>query len=202
MEVNFALVAGRSDDWSRGPSIIQLYGPRTGETATGSALTEGAKAATESPAVQELATTGAIRNAIARRFQALIDASRDERFEDGMDSNLSVGMRVLFRNHGQDFAHVLEEQLKKDRMLSQRVLVAILHALGSIEDSATKDWRFATLVSFLHAKAPNVRDAAAVGLAYLDDRRAIPYIEQAIERETSKTFQEDLRAVVEQLASA
>jgi hypothetical protein len=117
-----------------------------------------------------------------------------------MDSNFSVGLRVLFREHPTDFARVLEQRLKL-RDISPRVLVELAYTLGQIRDNATTEWRLATLVDFMNSPAPSVKDAGAVGLAYLDDKRAVPYLREAIEREPTASFREDLRAVMEQLTA-
>jgi len=155
-------------------------------------------AATASETVSEVTSARVLDRALVRHLHALLAVARDERFKDGMDSNLSVGLRVLFRNYSADFAHVLDERLKK-RDIGARILVEILHALGGIEDDATRGWRLATLVDFLKSASPLVRDAAAVGLSYLDDKKAAPYLRDAIEREPSKALREDLRVILEQL---
>lgn len=155
------------------------------------------EATTDSPAIIELTSAAIERRAMARTFDALIEGARDEHFEDGMDSNLSIGIRVLFRNYGESFAGVLDKRLKQSG-ISVRILTEILHTLGNIEDDATTDWRFATLVDFLRSPLPLTRDAAAVGLSYLDDKRAVPYLHEAIRREANEGFREDLRAIVDQ----
>lgn len=157
-------------------------------------------AATVSEMTSRLTTTGVLHRALERSLAALLEGARDERFQDGMDSNLGVGLRVLFRNYATDFVPVLDEQLER-RDISARILAEVFYTLGQINDETTKGWRFATLVRFLKSPSPNVRDAAATGLAYLDDKSAVPYLREAIERESSESFREDLRAVVEQLSA-
>lgn len=158
------------------------------------------EAATTASDVTFEVTTSATDRAITRALSSLLAVAREERFEDGVDSNLSVGLRVLFRNHSTEFVRVLEDQLDK-RAPSVRILTEVLHTLGDIEDYATRDWRFATLVRFLRSSSPLIRDAAAIGLSYLDDKRAAPFLRAAIERESSKEFREDLRAITEQLGT-
>lgn len=155
---------------------------------------------TASERIPEVTSTSLLNRALARQLSVLLEVAIEERFEDGMDSNLSVGLRVLFRDYTVDFLPVLEERLKKHD-ISSRTLAEIFYTLGQIGGEETKDWRLATLVDFLRSPSPSVRDAAAVGLAYLDDKRATPYLREAIERETSATLREDLRAVMEQLGS-
>jgi hypothetical protein len=137
---------------------------------------------------------------LSRTLDTLIDSAREERFEDGMDSNFSVGLRVFFRDYSVEFARVLERRLRQGG-ISPRVLVELAYTLGQIRDDATVEWRLATLVDFLKSPTPSVKDAGAVGLAYLDDKRAVPYLREAMEREAVASFREDLRAVVEQLTA-
>ncbi len=153
---------------------------------------------TVSPAVVERTISDLHARAITRTLNVLVEGARDEYFEDGVESNLSAGLRILFRNYAESFARILDERLKKSD-IGPWILTAVLHTIGNIDDDATRDWRLATLVGHLKAPSPLIRDAAAVGLSYLDDKRAIPYLREAIARETNKDFQEDLSSVVEQL---
>jgi len=155
---------------------------------------------TVSETISAVTTTQVLDRAIAQNIESLLTIARDEHFEDGMNSNLSVGLQVLFRNFSAEFARVLGERLTKGG-ISARILAEMFYALGQIEDDNTKDWRMATLVDFLKSPSPVVRDAAAVGLAYLDDKRAAPYLREAMDRESSETLKEDIRAVVEQLTA-
>lgn len=166
------------------PPFGVLWASGSPDTATGSRV------------VSEL--TDIQTRVFVRTLDALIENAKDEHFEDGMYSNLGMGIRVMFRSYAETATGILEERLKKPD-IRPRILGEVLHTLGSLEDDATRDWRFATLVGFLKASSPLVRDAAAVGLSYLDDRRAVPYLREAIDRESNEAFREDLRAVVEQL---
>lgn len=190
----FALVFDGQRD-----SLTELLGVRMSSAANEATIGPPAdrEATTDSPAIIELTSTAVERRAITRTLDALVERARDENFEDGMDSNLSIGIRVLFRNYGESFAGVLDERLKQSD-ISARILTEILHTLGNIEDDATRDWRFARLVDFLRSPLTLARDAAAVGLSYLDDKGAVPYLHEAIRRETNEAFREDLRAIVDQ----
>jgi len=168
------------------------------EQGANAALADLEPAATASDVTSELVTTDVMHRSIARVLGVLLNGAREEHFEDGMDSNLSMGLRGLCRNYGADFASVLEERLKRQDV-GARILTEILHTLGDIEDDATRDWRLATLADFLKSSSPLVRDAAAVGLSYLDDKKAAPYLREAIERESSKALRDDLRVILEQL---
>lgn len=155
-------------------------------------------AATNSPVISAL--TDIQSRVIARTLDALIENAKDEHFEDGMYSNLGMGLRVMFRRYSETASEILEERLNKSD-IRPRILAEVLHTLGNLEDDATKDRRLATLVGFLKSSSPLIRDAAAVGLSYLDDKRAVPYLSEATERESNEVFREDLRAIIEQLGN-
>ena len=154
---------------------------------------------TDSTVIAELTSIGMESRVARRTLDALIEGGKEERFEDGMDSNLSLGLRVLFDHYGTHFANILETRLS-DPNIPARVLAEILHTVGSIDHGATGDQRLATLIRFLKAQSPLVRDAAAVGLSYLHDKRAISYLREAIEREPNNGLREDLRAIVEEMS--
>jgi len=164
------------------------------------AMRDHVSATTVSETVAAVTTTNVRERFLARQLEMLIRMARDERFEDGMDSNFSVGLRVLFRDHSIAFAHALDDRFKRAG-IRPRVLAELAYTLGRIRDDATSDWRLAVLVDFLNSSTPSVRDAGAVGLAYLDDKRAVKYLREAIGREPVGSFREDLCAVLEQVAA-
>lgn len=202
-EVVYALVSPMEQQWPSAPP--SLYGatwpqPELEQELTRHRYIPEPGATSNSAVVEELTTSGVVTRAISRALDALLERSLGEHFEDGIDSDLSVGIRLLVRNYGDEFPKVFDSRMK-EREISSKIIAEILHTLGSIVDSVTKDWRFATLVESLKSRSPSVRDAAAVGLAYLDDIRAAPFLHEAIERETSQSFKDDLRSILEQLGA-
>ena len=191
-----------STEWTEGGEVDYLF-PSNMNRLVGSGqlvdMLSGSGdpgAATDSPVVSEL--TDIQNRVILRTLDIILENAKDEYFEDGMYSNLGMGLRVMFRNYGETVAGILEERLKKPD-IRPRILGEVLHTLGSLEDDATRDWRLATLAGFLKSSSPLIRDAAAVGLSYLDDKRAAPYLREAIDRESNEVFREDLKVIIEQL---
>jgi hypothetical protein len=71
--------------------------------------------------------------------------------------------------------------------------------LGDSDIELSKDERLAILLLCLDLPFPMIRDAVGIGLASLDDHRAIPHLEKQIELEPIKELKEDLLSVVNQL---
>ena len=135
---------------------------------------------------------------ITHAVRALLDVAKEERFQDGMESNLSLGLATLIARYPRETMAILNEILWSLN-ISNFILAEILQFLGRIESATTKEARFSILISYLRAKSPIVRDAAGAGLACMNDRRAVPYLEKAIETEPVPTLREDMAAVVDQL---
>jgi len=65
--------------------------------------------------------------------------------------------------------------------------------------SLPKEGRFVLLISHLWHKSAIVRDAASVGLSFMNDQRAITQLRMAIESETVPSLREDMECVADQL---
>jgi hypothetical protein len=77
-----------------------------------------------------------------------------------------------------------------------------LRKFGLIENETTTGERFQTLIALLNHRSAVVRDGAMIGLAYLDDPRAIGAIEEAIRIEPLPVLRREMEAIREQLAHA
>lgn len=136
---------------------------------------------------------------VAAGIERLLAVARDETFQDGLESNLSVGLMALLRRFPTETMAVVSELIVA-RSVSNPIICELLYTLGRAESPTTTDNRFALLVALLRDKLPLIRDAAGTALAYMDDARAIPYLKKAIDSETVVPLRLDLQAVVDQLA--
>jgi hypothetical protein len=139
-----------------------------------------------------------INEKISKGILNLLVLATEERFQDGMESNLSLGLTALITRYPEQAMTQLTAGLGSIRIASF-VLAEILQLFGRIESAETKERRFGLLTSFLRHKSPLVRDAAATGLAYMNEKRAVSFLEEAISKEPVPSLREDLRAVVDQL---
>jgi len=135
---------------------------------------------------------------ITQAIRTLVEVAKEERFQDGLESNLSLGLTTLIERYPSETIAILNEILRS-LGISYFIHAEILQLLGRIESAATKEGRFSLLISYLRAKSPIVRDAAGTALACMNDQRAISYLQRAIETEPVPTLREDMAAVVDQL---
>jgi hypothetical protein len=119
-------------------------------------------------------------------------------FEGGVNNAFSDGIEHVVRKYGNEGV----EELRKVFCSTQNISCVgeALRKFGLIENETTMDERFRTLVALLKHWSPVVRDAATIGLAYLDDPRAIAPIEEAIQTERVPVLRREMEAAREQLA--
>lgn len=129
---------------------------------------------------------------------ALAEAADHEGFEDGMRSAFARNMRLLIMKHGTEALKAFQE-LATSRMLNAEVIAEGLRLSGRLEDHETRSYRFWLLTSFLEHRSSLVRDAASLALADMDDPRAMPFLQDAIEREPNPSLKEDLKMLVDDL---
>jgi hypothetical protein len=90
--------------------------------------------------------------------------------------------------------------LAKD--IDEEVASEALRWLGRMEDTKSYSKRLWLLERGLASPSPIIRDGAALGLASLDDRHAIPYLRLAVEREELDELRFNLGQVLDQLEDA
>ena len=131
-------------------------------------------------------------------FKRLVHDSVDEVFVDGMESALSKGINVAVETFGESAVTAIEKLLGTDGA-NVEVVGEILRQLGSIEDPWTHYRRLSILTDNLKSTDPRIRDAAAIGIAALDDPAATDAIRGALDQESSLQLQGNLRLVLDQL---
>jgi hypothetical protein len=150
-------------------------------------------------AVSAVSATVPARNPSAEaRFKAAFRKGREERFEDGMESDFSNELESLVRTYGPNSKQILA-RLLEDRSISDRVWGEAMRCLGRLEDPGSHGERLWVLEKGLSSDSEFIRDGAALGLASLDDLSAIPYLERAIESEALGALRSDMQEVLSQL---
>jgi hypothetical protein len=145
-----------------------------------------------------VAIASIVKRKINDGINRLLIIAEDENFQDGVESNLSLGLAALVTRFPNETLNAIKGVLVS-RKVSLSVHTEILGLMGRIENDATKDERLSILVLNLMDKSPLVRDGAAIGLAYLNDRRAVAHLQKAVGTESIATLREDLQSVIEQL---
>jgi HEAT repeat protein len=132
--------------------------------------------------------------------ERLFQGARDEYFEDGMENSLSHGLAALVETYGD--TGELKVELTYWILLGKAtpyVVSEALRCLGRITHAPSNRYRRWLLERCLESPSAIIRDAAGLGLAYLDDPQSIPALAEAVKRETDDELRDDLRQVLEQL---
>ena len=128
----------------------------------------------------------------------LCSITYDEPFEAGMESRLSRDLQRLCMYDPNAVLQSLRTRLM-DNSTSPSVSAEILQWASRQEATAIRTLVVDLLSAGLHHPSSLVRDAAASGLAYLDEDAAIIYLRQALEREGTPELREDLEDLIHSL---
>jgi hypothetical protein len=151
----------------------------------------------------ELVTTGTVREAqstsdIEGKVTLLYEAAKEEIFEDGMESNFTRGLSTLVEGHGAD-AIVVLARLTKSGNRNDEIAAETLRWAGRLDDPSSYEARLSLLERSLGDDSARVRDAAAVALASMDDKHALPALRAAIAREKYAELRDDMEQILAQL---
>jgi hypothetical protein len=133
-------------------------------------------------------------------IKALFREAKKFSFEDGMETEFSKELARLVRRHGKAAIEVVTALIVNENIDAEMAAEA-LRWLGRMDHPPSYRDRLWLLERSLFCSSAQVRDGAALGLASLDDPHAIPYLQQAIEREKCVELRQDLEQVLEQLES-
>ena len=135
---------------------------------------------------------------LSNRLANVFYNARDEVFESGMSSRFSKELHRIILEYGV----VAIEQLC-DMILSGNASMDVadeaLRQLGCIDDAKTHDARLLLLEIALKSDNLSIRNAAAVGMDYLEDPKVIPSLKRAAQREQPGWFRQYLNDVIAQL---
>jgi hypothetical protein len=146
------------------------------------------------------ASGGAIwdTHGLGNAILSLFETARDEIFEDGMESEFSKRLDALVQEHEGEaisaLAYVIENQT-----VNEEVVAEALRWMGRLEHPSSYEARLKLLEHSLRSGSARVRDAGTLGLASMDDPHAIPFLRQAIRKETYPELREDMQQVLSQL---
>jgi hypothetical protein len=135
---------------------------------------------------------------VEQELRRLFAAACDEIFEDGMESVFSRGLVSLIKKYGNAAVETVTNFIAGE-VVNPEVASEALRWLGHIDDPFTYRNRLLLLERSLWHSSARVRDGAILGLASLDDPSAIPYLEEAIEREQIQELRRYMIQVLDQL---
>lgn len=152
----------------------------------------------ETASVSRAVESASARESVRRAIDRLFVIAESENFEDGMESNLTIGLATVLRQYPRLAFGILKGELSV-RRISRRVLTEVLHFLGRFKGRGIADEQYSVVSAYLHHGSPVIRDAAAVGLSYMRDKRAIPVLEKAIANEKADSLRRDMEVVLAEL---
>ena len=135
---------------------------------------------------------------LIQEFSRYINAARNERFEDGMESRFSQRVRKSILNGGSNAVSTWIEALTL-RANAYETTEEFLRIIGDMRDEQSHEKRTKALTEMLQHRDPAVRDSAGLGLAALEDPSVLPALNEAIATETMEWVRKGLQQVTEQL---
>jgi hypothetical protein len=135
-----------------------------------------------------------------RKFLSLFRAAKELTFEDGVHTEFSRHLLAMVQDYGSQAIAVLEDLIFANQVGIEETSEA-LRWLGQLEDATTHSRRLKLLGLSLSDSSARIRDGAILGLSFMDDPDAIPYIRAAICHETVGPLREDMKQVLAQLES-
>lgn len=135
---------------------------------------------------------------IEEHLDYLCSIAYDEPFEVGIESQFSRDLQRLCMYNPSAVLQSLRTRLM-DNSTNSSVSAEILQWASRQEAATIRTLVVNLLSAGLHHPSSLVRDAAASGLAYLDEDSAIAYLRQAFEREGIPELRDDLEDLIHSL---
>lgn len=179
------------------PEVELTRGTSTGTSAHPSIhlpLDQSAASSTADNIEQELLC----ESELARRFALFVCDAENERFEDGMGSEFANRVRESIVNYGPVAVAAWERVLWRMENANETG-EELLRQLGLIEHHPSHARRLRVLKDSLKSPDSRIRDAASLGLSFLDDTSALLALQSAYGRETEGWLKENLKLVIDQL---
>ena len=131
------------------------------------------------------------KDMLVYELHEIFNTARDEIFEDGMDSAFSVKLNRIICTHGVPAIEALERIMCMDS-INAAVTEEALRQVGNLDDEGTHNRRLSLLVHALESRDPGIRDAASIGIEFMNDPTAIKSIQKAIDGEKYEHIQQNL----------
>jgi len=133
-------------------------------------------------------------------IKQLFELAIDEEFEDGFQSLFSRTLVSFVEKYGNEAIKSLTPIFINEQINSE-ILAEALRWIGRTEHLPTYLDRLQLLEQCLFCSSPYIRDGAALGIASMNDQRAIPSLRLAIRKESIAELREDMKQVLYQLES-
>lgn len=139
-----------------------------------------------------------ILNSTENRVRSLLLCSYFEAFDVQASYNLTDAFTELIKQDGKTIINALST-LINEKLLRDDLICEALVSIGRLLDANTEGDRFNLLVSSLDHPAPIVRDGAIMGLAFMDNKKAIPYLRKASAKESLQTLRGNIEVAIKDI---
>ncbi len=143
-------------------------------------------------------TTQVVPQFIEATILNLLDNAKAETFEYGIESEFAKKIDLWIYKYGDMVIEVLQRLVFQDDADTD-VGCEALRVIGRAEHETSHISRLKLLQRGIFSSVPQIRNGSALGLAYLDDPKAIPFLMQAIEREKINWLKKYFQQVIDQL---
>ena len=137
---------------------------------------------------------------LVREFDTYVEQAQEETFADGMDSTFADHIHQSIQTYGATAVAAWERTLRK-RNNAYETGEELLRQLGIIKHTPSQRARLNLLTDELTSPDPRIRDAAGLGLSFLEDPVALRKLREAYEKEQETWLRRNLRQVIRQLES-
>ena len=136
--------------------------------------------------------------ALVNQFEAFVRRARNERFVDGMGSDFATNVVQSIISNGRVAVAAWDRILIRTGNLYETG-EELLRQLGLMRHDPTHQSRLRVLIYNLTSADPRIREAAILGLSFLEDASALAPLRLALSTETDPWLRQDLDAVIHQL---
>ncbi len=149
-------------------------------------------------------TTNAIQKELWREhvltaeFGSHVRDARNERFEDGMSSTFADRVNESIQTHGSAAVTAWGRVLSRYGNVYEAG-EELLRQLGLLHHVPSHNVRLQLLVDNLNSSDPRIRDAAGLGLSFLDDPIALAPLREAYQAESAPWLRESFKLVIDRL---
>lgn len=135
-------------------------------------------------------------NPLLQELDAAFTAAEGEAFEDGMESALS---KSILASLDRDCEKAMDamEFLLNDAAVHPEVAAESLRWLGAVDHAPSRERRRRLLERCLSRESYVVRDAAVVGLSYMDERISLPAVRAALTIEPESVLRRDMQRLID-----
>ena len=135
---------------------------------------------------------------VEQDVRALLVSSHYETFDTQASYDLTDAFAELIDRSSKQVIRALTGLINRQELNSNLICEALV-SIGRLQDENTKSDRFDLLVTLLDHPAPIVRDGAIMGLSFMDNTKAIPYLRRSLMKETVRTLKGNIEIAIKDL---